>query len=320
MRITEFTQEHIPQAHSLVLAEYRVLQSRLPWLPEITAAPNLDDYAANHLGVAALEGERLLGFLCCRNPFPDAFHTTGAKGIFSPLHAHAAIEQDRARLYDVLYQAAAKKWVAAGIVSHAICFYSHDQASLEQFFWNGFGMRCLDALKENTVVPTRLPALASYNEVAKADLASLLAMQNQLIAHLGNSPCFMKYAPISEERFLTANQENYFFAAQVQGKPVAYLRFSQEGENFISNCGKVINISGAFCLPEHRGSGIVDQLLDFTANFWYNQGYHLLGVDCESINPTARRYWLKHFTPYTYSLVRRIDEKAAGGMDLFIPG
>ncbi|MCE5196704.1 MAG: GNAT family N-acetyltransferase [Negativicutes bacterium] len=320
MYITEFTAKQIPQAQRLVLAEYRVLQSKLPWLPEITAAPNLDDFAANQLGVAALEGGCLLGFLCCSNPFPDAFHTTGAKGSFTPLHAHAAIEQDRAGLYDHLYQAAARKWVAAGIVSHAICFYSHDQVSLEQFFWNGFGMRCLDAIKENTAVPDPQPALASYYEVAKTDLTSLLAMQNQLIAHLGNSPCFMKYAAMSEERFLVANEENYFFAAQTRGKPVAYLRFSMEGENFISNCGKVINISGAFCLPEFRGSGIIDQLLDFSANFWYRRGYRLLGVDCESINPTARRYWLKHFTPYTYSLVRRIDEKAAGCTDLLPQG
>jgi len=106
MVITEFTAEHIAQAQGLILAEYQVLQSKLPWMPEISAAPELDYYVANHLGVAALDGEKLLGFLCCRNPFPDAFHTTGAKGIFTPLHAHAAVQENRAKLYDYLYQAA----------------------------------------------------------------------------------------------------------------------------------------------------------------------------------------------------------------------
>lgn len=312
MLITEFTTEHIPQAQGLILAEYQILQNKLPWLPEIAETPKLDEYAANHLGVAALEGEKLLGFLCCRNPFPDAFHTTGAKGIFTPLHAHAAVQESRAKLYDYLYQAAAKKWVAAGIVSHAICLYSHDQVTLEQFFWNGFGMRCIDAARENTPIALHYANPAACRELPKAELPLLLDMQNRLITHLGDSPSFMKYAALTEERFLAANEDNHFFVAEVEGTPVAYLRFSMEGENFISNCGKMINISGAFCLPDFRGSGIVDQLLDFSADFWRGQGYRLIGVDCESINPTARKYWLKHFTPYTYSLVRRIDEKAAG--------
>jgi hypothetical protein len=40
------------------------------------------------------------------------------------------------------------------------------------------------------------------------------------------------------------------------------------------------------------------------------EGYQLLGVDCESFNPTARGFWLKYFAEYTHSMVRRIDEKA----------
>ena len=39
-------------------------------------------------------------------------------------------------------------------------------------------------------------------------------------------------------------------------------------------------------------------------------GYTCLGVDFESINPNAYGFWLKHFDAYTYSVVRRIDEKA----------
>ena len=35
----------------------------------------------------------------------------------------------------------------------------------------------------------------------------------------------------------------------------------------------------------------------------------LVGVDYESINPKGNRFWFKHFLPYTYSLVRRIDER-----------
>jgi hypothetical protein len=37
--------------------------------------------------------------------------------------------------------------------------------------------------------------------------------------------------------------------------------------------------------------------------------YTRLGVDFESINPTAYGFWLKYFDAYTYSVVRRVDEK-----------
>jgi hypothetical protein len=41
-----------------------------------------------------------------------------------------------------------------------------------------------------------------------------------------------------------------------------------------------------------------------------SRGYTLLGVDFESINPAAYRFWLKHFEAYTSVVARRIDEYA----------
>jgi ubiquinone/menaquinone biosynthesis C-methylase UbiE len=43
------------------------------------------------------------------------------------------------------------------------------------------------------------------------------------------------------------------------------------------------------------------------------EGYRLLGVDCESFNPNARGFWSKYFEEYTHSVVRRIDDKAIEG-------
>ncbi len=39
------------------------------------------------------------------------------------------------------------------------------------------------------------------------------------------------------------------------------------------------------------------------------EGFLRMGVDFESFNPTAYGFWLKHFTAYTYSVVRRVDER-----------
>lgn len=39
------------------------------------------------------------------------------------------------------------------------------------------------------------------------------------------------------------------------------------------------------------------------------EGYTRLGVNFESFNPTGRGFWLKYFTAYTNSVVRRSDER-----------
>lgn len=43
------------------------------------------------------------------------------------------------------------------------------------------------------------------------------------------------------------------------------------------------------------------------------RGKTYLGVDYETVNPTALHFWTKYFTPYTYSYIRRIDERVVTG-------
>ena len=58
------------------------------------------------------------------------------------------------------------------------------------------------------------------------------------------------------------------------------------------------------------GEGL-DALLDAAQRDLATQGVPLLGVDCETLNPPAFRCWSKRFAPFTYSFVRRLDERCA---------
>ena len=62
-------------------------------------------------------------------------------------------------------------------------------------------------------------------------------------------------------------------------------------------------------MPGHRGSGVYDSLLAFVIDTLKHEDYKRLGVDCETLNPTALRFWGKYFSVYTYGLIRRIDER-----------
>ena len=100
------------------------------------------------------------------------------------------------------------------------------------------------------------------------------------------------------------------FVAREGEKPIAFVEVSSSGENFVTEVSDMSNICGAFCLPEYRGKNIYQSLLDFTILKLKAEGYKRLGVDFESFNFSANAFWLKYFTAYTSSVVRRIDECA----------
>jgi len=310
MQIVDFDYNHMERAIQIAKANYEEERAKVPMLPEINSWPDLEHFAENKLGVVAFEGNQMIGYLCCYLPIDDAFHTTGARGTFSPIHAHGVTGENRDRVYSKLYQAAAEKWVKEGIISHAIALYAHDKATMNSFFYNGFGLRCIDAicmLEEIVVIEN---SSLNYVELPKEEWGILLELHNLLIAHLGCSPTFMSYPSINEEEFFKrTGEDTRFFAVKDENCCIAFIKIGAEGENFACNDSSMMNICGAYCLPEYRGTGVYHNLLAYLISVLKSEGYQRLGVDFESINPNACGFWFKYFTEYTNSVVRRIDEK-----------
>ena len=312
MEILEFTSRWIPDAMELAEENYQEEKAAVPALPEMPHFPSLEALAENGLGVIATQEGRLLGYLGAYGPWEPVFCTPNVRGVFSPIHAHGAVLQQRDRIYQRLYQAAAEKWVRAGAVSHAVTFYAHDRMAQEAMFYYGFGMRCMDLIRNiaaSGMVPT---SNSEFCELPVERHGELLPLRTGLSDHLAQSPCFMTSAPGFLERWLEKREKQppRVFAALVDGEIVAYLEVQKEGENFISSGKAAANICGAFCKPELRGQNRMAGLLRYAMAILEQEGYSRLGVDCESFNPTALRFWSKHFSAYTHSLVRRIDENS----------
>lgn len=64
MIIVNFEKQHIDAAKALALAIYQEERKYVPELPTSPVIPDLDWFAENGLGVAAMEDDRLMGFLC----------------------------------------------------------------------------------------------------------------------------------------------------------------------------------------------------------------------------------------------------------------
>lgn len=147
-------------------------------------------------------------------------------------------------------------------------------------------------------------------ELAESETHILLPLKNLLIAHLGESPSFMRYAPMTAAQLDDehARRGSRYFCAFSGGEAVAFVEVADAGENFACDDASMQNICGAYCLTAHRGNGLFANLVNFAVNSLAREGYTRLGVDFESFNPTANGFWCKHFSVYTHSVVRRIDD------------
>ncbi len=311
MKIINFTKEHCEEAMRLARSDYEREREFVTELPLTASVPELTWFAENSLGVAAFEGDTMVGFLCSYPPIDKIFGSTDVRGQFSPMGAHAAGNENRAGIYEAMYQAAAKKWVLAGAVSHAIGLYAFDQEVLQMFFRNGFGMRCMDAIKRVEQHPIVSQEGFRYQELEAEERELAYPLDAMLNAHYRKSPFFMNRTLHTKERFLDlcAEENARIFVTLYEGQICAYLKITEEGETFLATGKKYRHITGAFCLPEFRGNKIMLNLLNFAETELAKSGIQTLGVDFETINPTAYYFWLKYFKAYTISVVRRIDER-----------
>ncbi len=310
--IVEFNVNHIDQAMDIALSRYNLERGRVPALPHFDAVPNLTPFAEFGLGVAAFLGSEMVGFLCSVPAFSNAFRSTDAIGAFSPMHANGAIGKDRASIYDRMYQAAGKKWADAGASSHAVCLYAHDSEVQELFFRRGFGLRCMDALCRMDQIDAPESTEVDFAELPAAELPSIFPLNLLLDRHMASSPTFILRSSDSEPAFCEKAAQSHarFFAAKTGCRPVAFIKAEQDGETFICGIPGYLHIAGAYCLPEYRGSGTAQNLINFVIRTLKAEGFTHLGVDFESINPTAFGFWPKYFGVYTHSVTRRIDEHA----------
>lgn len=311
MVVTAFTSAHICEAGALARVGYEEERRRVPALPPAGDGLDLTDFAANGLGAAAFEGNRMVGFLCGTPPFEQAFGTTEVRGVFSPMGAHAAAGENREKILACLYAFAAEKWVRAGALSHGVCLYAHDEAAQRQFFRYGFGLRCVDSLR--SMEPVECARCESYvfSELEPDEFALAYPLETGLRRHFLESPCFMNREPVSCDAFCEscARAGDRLFAASFGGTLCAVLKISASGENFLSENAKYRHITSAFCQREHRGGRVMQNLLNFAIERLKNEGYTRLGVDYESFNPAGSGFWTKYFAAYTHGVVRRVDER-----------
>jgi ribosomal protein S18 acetylase RimI-like enzyme len=313
MRFEPLTNQHIPEAVALAQDAYARERAHVPALDveDVTGVLTgaIGTLVEHGHGVAAVEDGRLLGYMAFFGPYGN-FWGTGM-GCFTPLHGHGAAGPNRTRLTSLLFQHAAEVVAAQGTDTFAITTYRHDHEAATALALNGFGIRNADAIREIdrplAVEPT--PGI-TYAEIAKAEAVNLLPLKNGLVRHLRQSPAFVANDEFTPESFaeLLDERPTRFFVARDGDTPVGYMELADQGESYLSAAPDMQNICGAFLLPDYRGRGIYQNLLRLVLDTLRDEGFRRVGVDFETMNPTALNFWPRYFDVYTHSYARRIDD------------
>lgn len=260
-------------------------------------------------GVAALEGERLIGYLTSWHPI-ERFRDANRTGAYAPEWAHGAAGDAgrRTAIYRALYRAASTQWTETGCDLHAITLLAGDDATVKAWFWSGFGMGTVDVVRPMT--PLDLPALTGYGVRAATadDGPALSALDAEHNRHYVEPPVFMapraSYDAAAWSAFLE-RPGNSAWIAEDAGGPFGFIRFDREfGGADVVETGEGIFISGAYVRASHRGRGAAPAILGAALRHYAALGLGCCALDFEAFNPEAAAFWPRYFTPVCFSLMR----------------
>lgn len=302
----------VEEALLLALAEYEQEGRSCPALRECDPKRELENlirtlFRAGH-GKALLENGKMMGYLAFGEPVEELHGR--ARGMFSPLGGSTFAGKDRGRLASLLLEEVSGGLVKEEIMSLAVSRYAHDEEVLKSFIFNGFGIRCSDGIMS---LRHRRAYAAEANRSIVCELfgrekKKVIPLVKGLSLHMSKAPVF-----IPVEVSLPENEDELenmrVFAAKADGKIVGCMCVKEKAETFVAENPRMINIGIAFVKEECRNRYVAESMLSHISETFEKEGRMLLGVDCETINPAAQRFWNKHFTPYTYSSTRRIDER-----------
>lgn len=309
MEITTFQPQYLPEMAALFVRNFKTLRQSVPILPDLMEQPQrvetmLRDWLANCPGVIALDGGAVVGYIGWF--VVDEFRGTERRGAYVPEWGHAAADPS---LYRALYRAAAQCWHDAGCGVHAISLLAHDNEAVKSWFWNGFGMILVDAIRSIDPLGIPLPTDLTIRKATPADLDALCALEIEHARHYTEPPIQMlAYEPQDATALAAFMDEpgNSLWLALDGDAVMGYLRFepNSHGASAIVNAPDKVAITGAFVRPAYRGRRAAPAMLDAALRDYAAQGFTRCSVDFESFNPEAANFWLRYFAPVTFSLTR----------------
>lgn len=313
LEIVPFRQELLPVAAALFQQEVEQLRRCVPALPaQVADLPTVIARLTQMMkvcpGVMAVVEDEVVGYLGWW--IVEQFRGTARRGAYCPEWAHGAQAEHKQAIYQALYRAAAMQWAQHGCQVHAITLLAHDGAAERAWFWQGFGLTVVDAIRPMQPLAIAPPSGMTIRPATVADSAMLVTLDAEHCLHYTGAPIFM--APragrdADQWRQFLSKPHNRVWLAVDGAQPVGFLSFTS-GEEFDSvallETDSSVGINGAYVRPAYRGQRVASALLDAALRAYAEQGVPSCAVTFESFNPEAAAFWPRYFTPVCRSLLR----------------
>ena len=236
-------------------------------------------------------------------------------GFLTPLALHAVKRGENARfVMHKLIQELSRQCVDKGLYKLAILFHAYDTQMKDILHDLGYGGLTIDFIRGVDTLTLKPLEDVVIESVTADDLKTMLPLFRGIQDHLMGSPVFLyeedPYEPILENYRNQIHQGGHgLFVANHHDVPVGYIKYTVNSINRQElDGGKTMGINGAFILDQFRGLGLMDHLLNRVIEEALKHGYTHIMTDCESANFEAVSYWSKHFKPYSFGVLRVINE------------
>jgi ribosomal protein S18 acetylase RimI-like enzyme len=208
-----------------------------------------------------------------------------------------------------MYRAAAEQWAAASCQVHAVTLLAHDRAAEEVWFWNGFGLTVVDAVRPMRPLGVAYSTDLHIRKATRDDAHALAELDAEHWTHYTRSPIFMPPhagRDAAENVEFLSRSKNSIWLALDGDVPAGFIRY--EGYDFdgvaIVESDDAVAITGAYVRPAYRGRHAATALLDAALRDYQARGLKSCAVNFESFNPEAASFWMKYFEPVCVSVMR----------------
>jgi GNAT superfamily N-acetyltransferase len=314
----------VPGAAAAAAAAAGRLRTRVPvvppaWLDPALHARVLERLAAEGDGaVAVLDGAyagHLVAWTWGEGSRARAFAPEAGFAVAPGLPPRIA-----RRIVEELVAWTGQRWVERGIRTHLAAVPVDEATVRDALLWLGYGLLVVDALRDLddaalAALPAAPPAGIRIRQAGPEDLPAILALDRGLRRHLVDAPTFLVLRVRQDPERLAArlaDPATGAFLAEEDGTAIAWLRVGPPGDDIalLVRDRATASIDAAFTVSGRRGDGVAAALLGAAARWARERGAARLGVDFESANVLAARFWTRWFTPVTATHGRRLDPAA----------
>lgn len=308
--IAPLDSDHLEEATALFVAGFRRLRAEVPALPNelenpLRVAHELARMAGRSL--VALDHGECVGYLAWW--VIDRFRGSDRRGAYAPEWGHAALPGRGATVYRALYRAASEQWTAAACGVHAITVLASDVEAREAWFWNGFGLAVVDAVREARPLPATAGTQLTVRPAVAEDAEVLAALDAEHVRHYTAPPVFMAPPSVDDAAWFAGFLErpkNGIWMAFDGAAPAGFMRFS--GYDFdavaVLQCETAAFCNGAYLRSAYRGQRAGVALLQAALRHYASLGFTGVYTTFESFNPEAAGFWPRYFQPACLSLMR----------------